>query len=134
MFALLLTPLVNTFAAACDKPTFLGVFQPWYQYLNLTLDSQGNCSITNFTNDSRSVLGAHSPFLLIALAILDDLVRLAALIAVGYVIFGGIQYITSQGAPDMTKKAQQTIINALVGLAIAILAASIVTYLGKSLG
>jgi hypothetical protein len=124
--------LLNTFAAdGCAKPTFFGLV-PWYQYLNLAKDSAGVCAITNF-NDSTKVLGGQSPFLLIALAILDDLIRVAALVAVGYVIYGGITYTTSQGAPDMTKKAQQTIINALIGVVVAILAASAVAFIGNTL-
>ena len=69
--------------------------------------------------------------MLIALALLDDLIRIAALVAVGYVIYGGIQYSTSQGSPDATKKAQSTIINALIGVSMAVLAASIVAFIGN---
>jgi hypothetical protein len=55
-------------------------------------------------------------------------------VAVGYVIYGGIQYVTSQGSPDATKKAQQTIINALIGVVLAVLAASIVAFIGNRFG
>jgi len=72
--------------------------------------------------------------LLIGLAILDDLIRVAALVAVGYVIYAGFQYMTSGGSPDKTKKAQNSIIDALVGLGIAVLAASIVAFIGNQLG
>ncbi len=117
--------------ATCDKHTFFGLV-PWYQYLDIAYDTAtGTCDFTNVT--SSQLLGNHSTFLLIGLAILEDLIRVAALIAVGYIIFGGIQYITSQGAPDSTKKAQQTIINALVGVGIAIVAASAVAYIGRRL-
>jgi lysylphosphatidylglycerol synthetase-like protein (DUF2156 family) len=134
MFAILIAPIINTFAAACGKPTFLGIFRPWYQYLTIATDPAGNCSISNFSNkSSNQILGAHSPFLLIALAILDDLIRAAALVAVGFVIYGGIQYVASQGSPDATKRAQQTIINALIGVVIAVIAASIVAWLGGQL-
>lgn len=132
MFALLLSPLTQTFAAACGKPTFLGLI-PWYQYLTVTKDQVTNdCRITNF-DQTTQVLGGHSPFLLIGLAIVDDLIRIAALVAVGFVIYGGIQYVTSQGSPDATTKARETIINALVGLVLAILAASIVAFIGSKL-
>lgn len=127
--------LLHMFAATpdCSKKTFMGLV-PWFQYLNVEYHAPtASCRITNF-NDSTQALGAHSPFLLIGLAILEDLIRLAALIAVGYVIYGGFQYMTSQGAPDSTKKAQQTIINAVIGVVIAILAASGVAYLGHRLG
>lgn len=130
MFGALITALPNlqTFAAGCSKPTFFGLV-PWYQYL--TLD--GNCNVTSF-NNYNGILGGHSPFLLIGLAILDDLLRIAALAAVGFVITGGIKYVTSQGSPDATSNAQQTVINALIGLVIAVMAASIVAFLGSKIG
>jgi hypothetical protein len=138
----LLSPLLHQFAISCTKTPFLGLI-PWYQYLDMTevniIDPHthqtiaGECRIEGFSGDSKLVLGAHSPFLLIALAILDDLIRLAAMVAVGYVIYGGVLYTTSQGAPDMVKKAQQTIINALIGVGVAIVAAAVVAFIGYSL-
>lgn len=126
-------PALHVFAA-CGKPLFLGILQPWYQYLTLKDDGQGGCKVVNFYADSTKVLGGHSPFLLIALAIVDDLIRIAALIAVGYVMFGGFQYMTSNGSADATQKAQQTIINALIGVVLATLAAGIVAFIGTKLG
>lgn len=126
-------------ARTCNsKPRFLGLV-PWYEYLTLSDDGAGGCKINQF--HSGDVLGTDtsagksaSPFLLIGLAILQDLVRVAALVAVGFVIYGGFKYITSQGAPEDTKEAQRTIINALIGLAFAILAAGIVGFIGNKLG
>ncbi len=127
MFALLLPTLQQMADAnSCSKP-FLGL-ETWFHFLpSSAFDS--NCNITNF-----NVLDKNSGFLLIGLAILDDLIRIAALVGVGYVIYGGIQYVTSQGSPDATKRAQQTIINALIGVVLAVLAASIVTFIGNRLG
>lgn len=143
MFGMILTPLINTFAVSCNaNATFFGLV-PWYHFLTLAstnvLDGAGHtvyttCAITNFNTTGAKVLGAQSPFLLITLAILDDLVRVAGLVAVGFIIFGGIQYTTSQGSPDATKKAQQTIINALIGVVIAVLASGIVEFIGNKLG
>lgn len=126
-------------ARSCSsKPRFLGLV-PWYEYLTLADDFQGDCKIVQF--QSGSVLGVDegsiktaSPFLLIALAILQDLVRIAALVTVGFVIFGGFKYITSQGAPEDVKEAQKTIVNALIGLVFAIVAAGIVGFIGNKLG
>jgi len=140
----MLLPILQFFAATgdCTKHTFFGLV-PWYQYLNLqpveVRDSHQvlistACRVQDFNNSSEFVLGVHSPVLLIGLAVLEDLIRIAALVAVGYIIYGGFQYITSQGAPDATKRAQQTIINALVGVAIAIVAASGVAFMGHRLG
>jgi hypothetical protein len=68
------------------------------------------------------------------LAVVDDLLVIAGLVAVIFVIYGGIRYITSQGSPNETAQAQSTIIYALVGLAIAIIAIPTVSYLGTKLG
>jgi len=56
---------------------------------------------------------------------------IAGLAAVIFVIYAGIKYITSQGSPNETARAQSTIIYALIGLAIAIIAVPTVSYLGN---
>lgn len=138
MFAAIINTLNSQiFAVACAKPKFLGIFEPWYQYLDVQKqvihdksgDSFTTCAVQNF-----HLLGGNSSFLLVALAILDDLVRLAGLVAVGFVIYGGIQYVTSQGSPNETSKAQGTIINALVGVVLAMLATGLVSFIGHKLG
>lgn len=132
MYNFLLTNLQFYAAAAPDisgpncSKSFL-TFKTWFYYLPQSSFST-DCSITKF-----QALGSNSGFLLIALAIIDDLIRVAGLVAIGYVIWGGLQYITSQGSPDMTKKAQQTIINALIGLVLAVVAASLVSFIGVRL-
>ena len=146
MLSFLLSPVFHTLAAAtCDKPRFLGLV-PWYEYLTVQskdiIDAAGKvvgneCKIVNFDPNAAGnqvILGGGSPVLLIVLAVIDDLVRVAALVAVGFIIYGGIQYITSQGSPDDTKQAQQTIINSLIGLVFALLAAALVGYIGRRLG
>jgi hypothetical protein len=113
------------FAAAshCEK-TFLGLI-PWYHYLKL----DKNCEVVNF-----NLLGSHSDLLLVVLAVIDDLLRIAGVVAVAFVIYAGFRYVTSQGSPDETSKAQSTITNALIGLAIAMVAVALVSYLGNKLG
>lgn len=108
-------------AGQCTDKTFLGLV-PWYHYLNLN----SSCDVTNF-----NLLGTHSGVLLILLAVVDDLLRIAGIVAVAFVIYGGIRYITSQGSPDETGKAQSTIMNALIGLAIAIIAVGVVSFIGN---
>jgi len=105
--------LVSHFFAACKGGSFLG-FPTWYKYLPC---NGGVPALTNI-ND----------IWLIVAAITEILLRVAGLVAVIMVIYGGIQYITSQGEPDKTTKARSTIINSLTGLTIAILAASLVAF------
>src|SRR5690242_7290987 len=90
---------------------------------------EGVCTVTNFT-----VLGEHSSFLLIALANVDDLLRIAGLLAVAFMIYSGIQFIMSNGEPAAAAKARTGAFNALIGLAIAMVSISFVAYLGNQAG
>jgi hypothetical protein len=65
----------------------------------------------------------------VALNIIDIALRIVAIIAVGFVIYGGFRYLTSQGAPEATKNAQDTILKAVIGMAIAMVSAIIVSFL-----
>ncbi len=118
-------------ASRCSKE-FLGL-KPWFAYLpDRSFDTANNsCAITNF-----SLLGGQnspSQILPVLLAVADDLVRIAGLVAVAFVITGGIQFVTSQAEPDKTKRARETIISALVGVVVAIIAASVVAFIGSKL-
>lgn len=121
----------GTVAARCSKE-FLGL-KPWFAYLpDSSFDTaHRTCAITNF-----SLLGdknQQSQLLPVLLVVADDLIRIAGLVAVAFVVVGGIQLVTSQAEPDKTKRARETIINALVGVAVAIIAASVVSYIGSKL-
>ena len=50
---------------------------------------------------------------------------LAGLIALGFLIYAGIKYVTSAGDPGKTEEAQKQIVSALIGLAIVVLAYTI---------
>jgi len=49
----------------------------------------------------------------------------AGLVAVAFIIFGGIKYVMSQGDPGKTRSATQTIVYAAVGLVVVLMAAAI---------
>lgn len=103
----------------CPGGGFLG-FPTWYEYLPGHYDDNGVCS---------PQLGSLSNVWLILAAIIEIMLRAAAILAVGFVIYGGVTYMTSQGEPDKTAKARGTIINALVGLVIAVIAATTVGFI-----
>lgn len=107
--------------------TFFGLL-PWYHYLDLNSQCDFDKSHTFV------LLGAHSSVLLIMLAIIDDLLRLAGLLAVIFVIFSGVKFILSNGSPDEAAKARTGGINALIGLAISMVAISLVSFLGNQVG
>jgi len=112
-------PLFTQFADACTAHVFFGL-PTWYSYLTCQKDAQGHLV--------PIITGPADVWLILA-AVIDILLRLSALIAIGFVVYGGVQYTTSQGQPDATAKARNTIISALVGLAIAISAAAMVAFI-----
>jgi lysylphosphatidylglycerol synthetase-like protein (DUF2156 family) len=124
----MLTTLLLHFADTCSTKGFFGI-PPWYKYL-VTSGLMASNKVTGACELVGSIKFDESGWIqivaLIGMALLDMALRVAGLVAVGFVIYGGIQYVTSQGEPDKTKDAQQTIINALIGLVIALIAAPIV--------
>src|SRR5690606_21990867 len=97
---------------------------PWYQYLSGKTDSFGKC--VPQINRGQDIW-------LIVLAVIDSLLKVAALVAVGFVIYGGIQFVISQGEPDKTNEARNNIVNALVSMDVAMIAAGLVSFLGNSI-
>lgn len=108
--------------AACPTKG-IPILPPWYKYLGSN-DFAGKCTpVFNLEQDIPKVL----------LAVTEILLRLGGLAAVVFVIYGGFQYLTSQGEPDKAKAARTTIINAIVGLVIVTLATAIVNLIGQNL-
>ena len=128
--------------------TFFGLV-PWYQYISQSdwwvsinsITGQPTCGFhVNFNKttgnvNSEVVTGVDQSSLnaiwLIGLAIFEDLLRVAGVAAVGFVIYGGIRYTTSQGSPEQTGAALGTILHALVGLAIAIITATSIAFIAS---
>lgn len=128
----MLSLLFQTFAADCKTRFFLGL-PSWDRYLIegkriVANSATGACELVNGFDWKNG-----GDLVLILMGVLDILLRLAGIVATAFIIYGGIQYITSDGAPDSTKDAQQTIINALIGLVISLIATATVSFLGNAL-
>lgn len=120
-------------APACDASAgFLGI-PPWYKYLKVNDDGNGNCTVELAKKPGTDRTDLTAAVTRILLAVFEIILRIAGIIAVIFVVYGGIQYTLSQGEPDRTKGARTTIINALVGLAIAISATAIVNLIGNNI-
>lgn len=114
--------LLTKFAASCAS-NGIPLLPPWYKYIDGRETSTG-CELNFvFPDDIGAIL----------LAVVEILLRVGAFVAIGYVIYGGFMYMTSQGEPDKAKNAQQTIINAVIGLVIAIIATGVVSFIGGQL-
>lgn len=107
-------------------------FPTWYEYLEVGPKGSDPCAIIGPT-DSQNKFSFEKAIPRIILALIDILLRLAGLAAVGFVIFGGVRYMTSQGEPEALKAARGTLINAIVGLIISVLAFTIVSFIGSRL-
>jgi hypothetical protein len=118
-------------AAGCDKsPSFLG-FPTWYKYLDVGPKDGDPCAITGPLKDGSLDFAKAAPR--IGLAIVEILLRISGMVAVGFIIYGGFRFLTSQGEPEAYKMAQKTVISALIGLVIAIMAVTIVSFVGGAL-
>ena len=109
--------------APCSlKGGSLLAFPHWYEYLPGVQDAAKGCI---------PQISALSDIWLIAAAVIDIMLRFASIFAVGIIVFGGVKYIMSQGEPDKTTQARDTIFNALIGLAICIAATFMVNFIAQ---
>lgn len=99
----------------CSNNTFFGI-PTWYKYLDL--DSNCNVVTKGVENVPAKVI----------LGLIDIALFLAGLLAVVMIIWGGYLFIFGNGDPGQITNARKTILNAVIGLAIAILASQIVRF------
>jgi len=116
----------TTYAATTCTSSFLG-FPAWYRGL-----INDDCSVKSPSDNS---IGGMQNFILrIALNVLDMAMVLVGYLAVGMMLYGGFQFLTSQGAADAASKARQTMLNAAIGIIISIVAVAIVRFILSRLG
>jgi hypothetical protein len=60
--------------------------------------------------------------------ILNAIIGVSGLVAVVFIIVGGVQYMTSTGDASKTKRAKDTILYAVIGLIVCVLAFAIVNF------
>lgn len=112
----------STSGNLCHNGDLLG-FPHWNDYLECT---DGAVDLSGMQIGQAITI--------IALNIVNIGIRLSSLVALGFVIFGGVKYLTSQGDPGKLAAAKDTIIKAIVGMIIAIMAATLVSYVTGQLG
>lgn len=92
-------------------------FPAWNEYLSDSTipGDEGSPAITSIYD-----------FWLIGAAVFEMILYGAGLIAVGYFIYSGFIFMTSQGNPERVAMGRKGLINAVVGLIITMVAANIV--------
>lgn len=106
----------NATAACTDAdPNFLS-FPTWYRGLTC------NNGVIEIDSISKAVVT-------VGFNIVDIVLRLLSLVAIGFIIYGGIQYLIARGEPGNVAKAKSTITRAVVGLIIGIASSAIVGFI-----
>jgi hypothetical protein len=120
--------LLKFFAApaSCTLPKSTFFFLPnWWEYLGGQVDGLGQCG---------PVVAFPNGLLPIGLAVLDMLLRLAGFAAVVSIIIAGAQHLFTDGNPEKAAAARKRLYNSLIGLAIALTATGLVTFIGGQIG
>ena len=99
--------------------------KPWYDGL------MENCSLKSPGADTNSQANY---IWKIALNIVDDLLQLIGYVTVGYIMYGGFLMMTSNGAPDKAAHGRKTIMNAAIGLVIALASVALVNFISSKIG
>lgn len=139
MAAVSLPTQASAYVSPGCRTSFMGL-PTWYKYLDVGPEGNDPCAIQGPRQtiyDSRGNIASNLDVPAIAgrvaLAVVEILLRVAVFAAMAFVLYGGFRYITSQGEPDATKSARQTIQNALIGMVIALLASAIVAFIAREL-
>lgn len=131
-FAVLVTPLfsqpVAAQAGSCNQ-RFL-TMPVWYRGLGTTC---GSADIDSVADNPELGGKLGTAIMIIGLNVVEILMHLAAYVASVFIIIGGFKYMLSAGSPDANAKGRKTIINAVVGLVISMVAITLVSYVVKTL-
>lgn len=106
-------PVTDTAGAACQKRVF--TFPTWY---NGVVDSECNIRIREPVQ-----------LWVIVMNFVEILLQLVAYVAAGYIIWGGFKYIKSEGDPSKIGEAKSAIMNAIIGLVIALGSVAVVQFI-----
>jgi len=120
------SPAPVSAVAECDG-RLIGI-PPWYR--GLTKLEGESCTIVNPTEAGG--LGAFITKL--ALNIIEIGVVIAGYVAIGFILYGGFIFLTNGFNPSMVEKGRMTILNAVIGLAIALGAVAILNLIFGLLG
>lgn len=105
--------------ATCEVAGNFFTFPTWYKYLTMINTSNGSC---------QPHLQSIWDVWLIGAAIIEMLIRIAAMLAIVMIVWGGVRYIQSRGDPNNTKAALNTIISAVAGLVVSVAATALISF------
>lgn len=111
----------------CDNKGRILTLRPWYY--GLTEDHDGGCRVVSIGSDpdrQRAFIWT------VALNIVESLLQVVGYVAVGAIIYGGFIFMTSGGSPDKAASGRRMIINAAIGIAIAMSAVFLINFVVRN--
>lgn len=123
----MLSPAPVSAAPPCNDRTFL-TFYPWYRGL---VNEDENCTFkkvgveTGVSGDPTPDITLSAFIWTIILNILSIMFGIIGYLAIGFLIFGGYLYVLARGDPGRIAKGKSTVIRAIIGLIVCILASLI---------
>lgn len=93
-------------------------FPAWYR--GLPRESDGGVKIFDGAD------GISRTIWVIALNVVEIVIQLVGYVSVVYIMIGGYRYLLSNGSPDGNVRGRKTILNAIIGLIVAIASVAIV--------
>lgn len=115
-------------AATCNPDDFLG-FKAWYKGLNCSGDDGKGGIVWEGGKDDESGSKLSAFVWRIVLNVIFDLTWAIACVTFVMIIYGGYQYMMSQGDPGKAAKGKKTLTSAVIGAIIAMGASVIVNTL-----
>lgn len=117
-------------STVCEKK-LLWLFVPWYAGL-----TNADCSIKSpaEVGDTDGTNGLSTFIWTIVTNILYDLFMLADFLALGYIIYSGFLYMTSEGEPGKMTKAKDSLVRAITGFIIVLVATLAIAAIKSMLG
>lgn len=118
-----LLPIIFAAPATCNN-SFFG-FPVWWKYIK-PQPTPPDCEVViDKFPDGLWAIG---------FAVIDMLLYLAGIAAIVAIIIAGVSFITSSGNVEKATTARRRIVNALVGLAIVVIASFVVGFIGNRVG
>lgn len=102
----------------------LSLSTPWGNGESKEIVAPSNIPTGGLSGDGGKILKLSLEWLLIA----------AVLLSLGFIIYGGLNYIMSQGDKTKLESARKTIIFAVVGLIVILLSFFVINLIGSALG
>lgn len=81
-------------------------------HASLSLPSPGNTSLNGTNTSVSNILGS------VGQSVINIIFLIAGILAVVYLLWSGVQYISAGGNADRVKTARQGIINAVIGIVV----------------